>query len=57
MTVESSTASDSTPQARFVQIIGNFADAVANNFKLRWTQSVGQVWCKTKWEFRRLSKV
>ena len=24
---------------------------------LRWTQLVGQVWCKTKWEFRRLSKV
>ena len=34
MTVEPSMASDSTPQARFVQIIGSFADAVTNNFKL-----------------------
>ena len=33
MTVEPSTASDSTLQARFVQIIGSFADAVTNNFK------------------------
>ena len=33
MTVKPSTTSDSTPQARFVQIIGSFADAVTNNFK------------------------
>ncbi len=33
MTVNPSTTSDSTPQAKFVQIIGGFADAVTNNFK------------------------
>ena len=33
MTVKPSTTSDSTPQTRFVQIIGSFADAVTNNFK------------------------
>ena len=33
MTSKPSTASDSTPQARLAQIIGNFAEAVTNNFK------------------------
>ena len=33
MTVKPSTASASTPQARFVQIVGSFADAVTDNFK------------------------
>ena len=33
MTVKPSTTSNSTLQARFVQIIGNFADTVTNNFK------------------------
>ena len=33
MTVKPSATSVSTPQARFVQIIGSFADAVTNNFK------------------------
>ena len=33
MIVEPSTASESTPQAKFVQIVGSFADAVTNNFK------------------------
>ena len=33
MTVTPSTASKSTPQARFVQIVGSFADAVTDNFE------------------------
>ena len=33
MTVKPSTTSDSTLQARFVQVIGSFADTVTNNFK------------------------
>ena len=32
MTVKPSSASDSTPRARLVQIVGNFADAVTDNF-------------------------
>ena len=33
MTVKPSMTRDSTPQSRFVKIIGSFADAVTNNFK------------------------
>jgi len=33
MTVNPSTASESTPHDRFVQIVGSFADAVTDNFK------------------------